>query len=140
MAEKLPETMNLEIVTPERQLFCGEVDEVSVPGKDGYLGILPGHAPLLTELKIGVISYRTGGEEHRLYCGWGFAEVLSGQVSVLAEDAELPDEIDVEKAKEDRERADALLRSKSADTDFSEALELWKSAIARLQTVGVSPQ
>ena len=139
MAEKLPETINLEIVTPERQWYCGEVDEVCVPGKEGYLGILPGHAPLLSELKIGVISYSTGGEEHRLYCGWGFAEVLSGQVSILAENAELPDEIDVDKAKEDRERADALLKSKSSDTDFEEALELWESAIARLQAVGGSP-
>lgn len=136
MTDKIPETINLEIVTPERQLFCGAVDVVYVPGKEGYLGILPGHAPLLSELKIGVISYEVSGKEHRLFCGWGFAEVLSDQVSILAEKAELPDEIDVEQAKADRESADSLLKSKSTDTDFQEALNLWESAVARLETVG----
>ena len=136
MAEKLPETINLEIVTPERQLFCGQVDVVYVPGKKGYMGILPGHAPLLSELKIGVISYLVSGKEHRLFCGWGFAEILSDQVSVLAEKAELPDEIDAEQAKQDRDSAETLLKSKAADTDFQNALELWESAVARLETLG----
>ena len=74
MAEKLPEKLNLEIVTPARQIFQGEVDEVSIPGLNGYLGILPGHAALLTELKFGVISCRKGSEKSRFFCGWGFAE------------------------------------------------------------------
>jgi len=135
MAEKLPKTVNLEIVTPERQLYCGEVDVVYVPGREGYMGILPGHAPLLTELKIGVISYEVAGEHHKLFCGWGFAEVLSDQVSILAEKAELPEEIDLETARKDKERADHLLKSKSSETDFQSALELWESSVARLETV-----
>jgi len=101
------------------------------------MGILPGHAPLLSELKIGVISYRVAAEERKVFCGWGFAEILSDQVSILAEKAELPDEIDVEQAKEDREKADILLKSKSTETDFQSALDLWESAAARLETVGV---
>jgi F-type H+-transporting ATPase subunit epsilon len=135
MAERLPDKIDLEIVTPERQLFCGEVDVVYIPGKEGYMGILPGHAPLLSELKLGVISYEVGGQKHRLFCGWGFAEVLSGQVSVLAEKAELPHEIDADQAREDKERAESLLHSKSAETDFQAALELWESAAARLETL-----
>ena len=137
MVEQLPEKISLEIVTPERQLFCGKVDVVYIPGKEGYMGILPGHAPLLSELKLGVISYRADGEEYRLFCGWGFAEVLPDQVSVLAEKAELSDEIDVEQAQQDRERADSLLQSKSVETDFQSALELWESAVARLTAAGV---
>ena len=136
MAEKLPDKINLEIVTPERQLFCGEVDIVYVPGKAGYMGILPGHAPLLSELKVGVLSYKAAEKEYRLFCGWGFAEVLSDRVSILAERAELPEEIDAEQAREDRERADGLLKSTSTSTDFKSALELWESAVARLETIG----
>jgi len=64
--------MELEIVTPEQLLFSGEVDEVVVPGSEGYLGILPGHAPLLSELQIGVISYRRESQEYKVFCGWGF--------------------------------------------------------------------
>ena len=133
MADNLPDKINLEVVTPERQMFCGEVDAVSIPGKEGYLGILPGHAPLLSELKTGVISYRVEGEERRIFCGWGFAEILPAEVSILAEKAALPDEIDVAEAKEDREKADTLLKTKAVD--HRDALALWESAEARLQTV-----
>lgn len=133
MAEKLPEKLNLEIVTPSRQIFQGEVDEVSIPGRNGYLGVLPGHAPLLTELKIGVISYRKGSEKARFYCGWGFAEVLPGQVSILAEVAESPEEIDVNLAQEQKVKAEALLRTKGEEDHYRRALEMWESAIARLQ-------
>jgi F-type H+-transporting ATPase subunit epsilon len=135
MAEKLPEKLNLEIVTPSRQIFHGEVDEVSIPGLNGYLGILPGHAALLTELKIGVITCRKGAERERFYCGWGFAEVLAGQVSILAEVAERPDEIDVNQAQEQKVKAEALLRAKGEEDHYRRALEMWESAVARLQVV-----
>lgn len=136
MAEKLPEKLRLEIVTPHRQVFCGDVDEVSVPGIDGYLGILPGHAPLLSELKVGVISYRTSGlGRARLFCGWGFVEVLSDQVSVLAEEAELPEEIDLDQASRAKLEAEAQLRSRAAGTDYGKALETWESAVARIEVV-----
>lgn len=136
MAERLPEKLRLEIVTPHRQVFCGEVDEVSVPGVNGYMGILPGHAPLLSELRVGVISYRGGGSERRrLFCGWGFVEVLADQVSVLAEEAALPEEIDPERAAGDKLEAEALLRSRAADIDYGGALETWEAAVARLEAL-----
>ena len=138
MAEKIPERIQLEIVTPSRQIFCDDVEEVTVPGTEGYLGVLPGHAPLLSELKPGVVSFRVSGDERRLFCGWGFVEVLPDRVSVLAEEAELPDEIDVDQATEDRAEAVSLLRSRSMDTDFEKALEQWNEAVARLDAAGLS--
>ena len=123
----------LEIVTPDRLLFSGEVEEVMVPGVEGYLGILPGHAPLLSELKIGVISYQQGGEETRLFCSWGFVEILPERISVLAEVVQRPDEIDVQQAQEDRKQAEELLRSKDASTDYGEAVLTLESAVTRLE-------
>ncbi|MFZ0426621.1 MAG: F0F1 ATP synthase subunit epsilon [Acidobacteriota bacterium] len=137
MAEKLPEKLKLEIVTPTRQLFEGEVDEVTVPGLEGYLGILPGHAPLLSELKVGVLSFRIGSDRKKLFCGWGFVEVLPDQVSVLAEAAELPEEIDVTRAGQEKLEAEARLRAKAADTDFPEAINRLEAAIARLEAAGL---
>jgi F-type H+-transporting ATPase subunit epsilon len=133
MAEQLPSLIQLEIVTPEKQFYCGEVDAVTVPGINGYMGILPGHAPLLSELKIGVITVRTGTHEERFFCSWGFVEVLSDQVSVLAEQVEATSEIDFEKATSDKDKADGLLQSKDSDTDFGAALELWEKSVARLE-------
>ncbi len=125
--------IHLEIVTPDQQLFRGEVDEVSIPGIRGELGILPGHAALLSELKVGVIRFRRGDQQTVLYCDWGFAEVLPNQVSVLAERAETPGEIDVPQAEKDRETALERLRSKDSSTDYHGALRLFEKATARLQ-------
>jgi F-type H+-transporting ATPase subunit epsilon len=136
MAGKLPDKIQLEIVTPDSQLFAGPVDEVSIPGINGYMGILPGHAPLLSELKIGIISCRNGTETNRYFCSWGFAEVLGDKVSILAEAAATPDQIDVERAKADKQKAEDLLKGKDPNIDFQSALELWESAVARLQLTG----
>jgi F-type H+-transporting ATPase subunit epsilon len=133
---ELPNKIQLEIVTPDRLLFVGEVDAVTVPGAEGYLGILPGHAPLLSELRIGVISFRRGMRESRLFCGWGFVEVLSDQVSVLAESAQAPEDIDVDKARADKEEAERLLRSKSPDTDYAGAMTRLEAATTRLEVAG----
>jgi F-type H+-transporting ATPase subunit epsilon len=140
MAEKLSNSIQLEIVTPERQFFCGEVDAVTVPGINGYMGILPGHAPLLSELKIGVISARKGNAEERFFCSWGFVEVLSDQVSVLAEQVEAASEIDRDEASSDKEKADGLLKSKDPDSDFAAALELWEKSVARLEVSAAGKQ
>jgi F-type H+-transporting ATPase subunit epsilon len=118
--------MELEIVTPEHLLFSGEVDEVVVPGSQGYLGILPGHAPLLSELQIGVISYRQESQEYKVL------EVLPDRVSILAEVAESPDEIDVEQARAHQTRAEELLRSDDPDTDYAQALLDLREAEVRL--------
>lgn len=133
MADILPKRIKLSIVTPDRQLFSGEVDEVTVPGIRGYLGILPGHAPLLSELQVGIISYKQEGRESYLFCSWGFVEVLPDQVSVLAEIAEAPEEIDVEQAQADKQKAEQLLRSKDPATDYGEAVVVLRKAVTRLE-------
>src|SRR5688572_30886517 len=94
----LPDKIYLEIVTPERHLFSGQVDEVTVPSNVGYLGILPGHAPLLGELGIGEISYKSGDRREYFFCSGGFLEVLPDRVVILAQTAEKAPEIDVGRA------------------------------------------
>ena len=137
MAEALPKAINLEIVTPDRIFFRGQVQSITVPGIEGYLGILPGHAPLLAELRIGVISYRLAtDEEQRLFCSWGFVEVLPDRVSVLAEIVEKPEEIDVERARLKQEEAERLLHSKSSDVNYEEAMLSLEKATTRLQLAG----
>ncbi|MDA2935513.1 F0F1 ATP synthase subunit epsilon [Acidobacteria bacterium AH-259-D05] len=118
---------------PDRLLFSGEVDEVNVPGAEGYLGILPGHAPLLSELQIGVISYRQGNNEFHLFCSWGFVEVLPHRVSVLAEVAESPDQIDMEQAKADKEQAEQLFHSQGEDVDYLQTMNTLREAVVRLE-------
>jgi F-type H+-transporting ATPase subunit epsilon len=135
MAEHLPERLKLEIVTPSELLFSGEVDMVTVPGRSGYLGILPGHAPLLSELKPGVLSYRAGGEVRKLFCGWGFVEVLPDRVSVLTDQAELPEQVDSALAEQEKMESELMLRSKDPETDFIRELERWEAAVARLEVV-----
>lgn len=132
MAEKI----ELEIVTPEGQVFSGQVDRVTIPGKVGYLGILPGHAPLVTELKIGVITYLADSSEIRLFCAWGLAEILGDRVSILANQIEKPEDIDIEAAKADKVRAEEILNSKDDETDFQEGVNLLDSANARLEVAG----
>jgi len=126
----LPESIELVIVTPERQLLRQTVVEVTLPGGDGCLGILPGHAPLITELGIGELTYRskTASEPGHLAIISGFAEVLSDRVTVLAETAERPEEIDVARAEEAKKRAEQRLAAASSDPDVD-----WSRAAIALQ-------
>jgi F-type H+-transporting ATPase subunit epsilon len=128
----LPQHLHLEIVSPEKLIFSGEVDFVSVPGKGGYLGILPGHAPMISELQIGEIHFRAGQKEGSFSCCMGFVEVLPDSVSVLAERAEKPGDIDAERARAAKERADKRLRSKNPDIDYERALLALRRALMRL--------
>jgi len=132
MAQGIPSKLKLEIVTPDEQLFAGEVDEVVVPGEDGCLGILPGHAPLISTLQTGVLTYKIQGRETHLYCGEGFVEVLPDSVAVLADRASITSEIDVGKASQDKAEAEKLLRSNDPRTDYEAALRLLRDATARL--------
>jgi F-type H+-transporting ATPase subunit epsilon len=104
----MAEDLELEVVTPERQLVQEKVPEVQVPGKDGYMGILPGHAALLGELGIGFLSYTIGGRRRLLAVHGGFLEVLDDHVRVLADAAERAEEIDVERARRALQRAQAI--------------------------------
>jgi F-type H+-transporting ATPase subunit epsilon len=108
-------------------------EEVVIPGKRGYLGILPGHAPLITELAVGEITYRQGGTQHHLAVAWGFAEVLPDKVTILAETAERAEEIDTARAQESLRRAEERLRAAAAETDFDRALVAYQRAQTRLQ-------
>jgi F-type H+-transporting ATPase subunit epsilon len=125
--------IKLTIVTPERSLVSEDVDELQVPGANGYLGVLPGHAPLFTELKVGELSYRKGSTWTSLVVAWGFAEVLPDQVRVLAETAERASEIDLERATHAKERAEERLKKGAADIDYDRARIALERAIIRIQ-------
>src|SRR5437762_11439993 len=99
-------TIDFTLVTPERALVHEHVDEVQIPGAEGYLGVLPGHAPLFSELKIGEVGYRKGETWFFLSVAWGFVEIQSDEVRILAETAERAQEIDVERANRSKERAE----------------------------------
>ena len=129
----MADTLELEIVTPDKLLVRGRVDEVQIPGKNGYLGVLPGHAPLITELMIGEISYRQGGTTYYLAVAWGFAEVLSDKVTILADTAERAEEIDVERAREAKARADEALQQLKPDLDIDAVLYAQRRAEVRLE-------
>lgn len=128
----MADTFQLEIVTPERLVVQDTVVEAQIPGKNGYLGILPGHAPLITELSVGEITYRVNGFSHYLAVAWGFAEVLPTKVTILAETAERAEEIDVERARRAKERAEKILQSNAPDIDYPRTLDALKRAEARL--------
>jgi F-type H+-transporting ATPase subunit epsilon len=125
--------IHLTIVTPERSLVDENVDEIQLPGAEGYLGILPSHAPLFTELKVGELGFRKGSTWVWLSVAWGFAEVLPDQVRVLAETAERANEIDVERATRARERAEKRLVQGGQDIDYGRALVALERAIVRIQ-------
>jgi F-type H+-transporting ATPase subunit epsilon len=133
----LPESIELVIVTPERQLLRETVGEVTLPGAGGCLGILPGHAPLITELGIGELTYGKKGsnEPGHLAVISGFAEVLGDRVTVLAETAERPEEIDVNRAEEAKKRAEQRLASAASDpnVDWGRAAIALQRSLIRIQ-------
>jgi len=125
--------IQLTIVTPERSLVSEQVDEIQIPGAGGYLGVLHGHAPLFTELKVGELSYRKGNNWTSLAVAWGFAEVLPDQVRVLAETAERATEIDVDRAMKAKERAEQRLTKGGDDVDYDRARIALQRALIRIQ-------
>ncbi|HEY1400822.1 MAG TPA: F0F1 ATP synthase subunit epsilon [Terriglobales bacterium] len=129
----MSDTFQLEIVTPEKLVVKEAVEEAQIPGLDGYLGILPGHAPLISELGVGVITYRAGGTTKTLSVAWGFAEVLQDKVTILAETVERPEEIDVARAQQAKERAEQLLKSNDPELDYDRAQDDLQRAVTRLK-------
>jgi F-type H+-transporting ATPase subunit epsilon len=136
--ELMPDTFQLEIVTPEKKVVDTAATEVQIPGKNGYLGVLPGHAPLITELAVGEVTFRVGAEEQRLAVAWGFAEVLPDKVTILAETAERPSEIDVDRARKSKERAEQRLTSGDTNVDVERSLDALHKAETRLEVAGKS--
>jgi F-type H+-transporting ATPase subunit epsilon len=129
--------LTLEVATPMRLVVSAQVDEVVAPGVEGYFGVLPGHAPFLTTLGIGELTYRVGREEHHLALVGGFAEVRNDKVIVLADAAERPEEIDRARAERARERAERRLSGRAADdVDFARAQAALMRALMRLHVAG----
>src|ERR671925_1046336 len=127
----MPEHITLEVATPSRLVIAEQVDEVVVPGIEGYFGVLPGHAALLATLGIGELTYRTGRDERHVAVSGGFAEVRNDKVIVLADTAELPEDIDRARAERARDRAEQRLSGRSQEeVDYRRAA----AALARAQT------
>jgi F-type H+-transporting ATPase subunit epsilon len=127
--------LRLELATPSRLVVAEEADEVVVPGLTGYFGVLPGHAPLLSLLGVGEVVYRAGRLERYLAVSGGFAEVGADRVTILAETAERPEEIDPARAQAARERAERWLAARGGDeeVDYPRALAALERAQARLR-------
>ena len=129
----LPTSLQLQVVSADRSLVNETVDEVIVPGADGYFGVLPGHTPLLAALQVGQLTYRQGREEQLLLIAFGFAEVLPDRVTVLAQIAEKPEEIDVTRAETAKKRAEQRLAQPTVDMDAERARIALMKALIRLQ-------
>jgi F-type H+-transporting ATPase subunit epsilon len=130
----MAEQLHLEVVTPERRLLSEQVNSVTVPGRGGELGILPGHAALISDLQAGVLSYNEDGTTFQLLVSGGFVEVNDDKVSVLAEVAERPEEIDAERARRAREIAEKRLSGQSGtDIDVDRAQAKLMRNLCRLQ-------
>jgi F-type H+-transporting ATPase subunit epsilon len=129
----IPQHLQLQIVSADRSLVNEQVDEVQIPGADGYLGILPGHTPLLSTMQVGVLWYRQGSEKHYLAIAFGFAEVQPDRVTILAQIAEKAEEIDPIRAETARKRAEERLAKPTMDMDFERARIAMLKALIRLQ-------
>ena len=117
----MAETLELEIVTPTRRVLTERVSEVILPSEDGYLGVRPGHAPLLARLDVGEVWYKKDGGESFLALSGGFAEVLRTGVSILAETCEPVDEIDSSRAESSKQRAETRIKAQGSETNFDRA-------------------
>lgn len=122
----------LEIVTPQGLVFSSDVDEVTASGSEGEFGVLPGHVPFITTLKIGMLTGKKGNETLIFFVNWGYAEIGPDKVIVLADSAEKSDEIDVERAREAMKRAEERLK-KAGDVDFARAESAVERSVTRIQ-------
>ena len=129
----LPTKIQLEIVTPDKSVVREDVDEVELPGSEGYFGVLPGHTPLLATLHVGMLWYRQGTEKHYLALAFGFAEVQPDRVTILAQIAEQADEIDLARAEAAKKRAEERLAKPTVDMDFERARIAMLKSLVRLQ-------
>ncbi len=135
----LPENIELQVVTPERHVLQETVKSVEIPGKEGYLGVLPGHAPLITELGMGILSYRSNSDTRYLTVIDGYAEVLPDRVIVLAEISERAEEIDVSRTRAALDRAKAeVARTNVSDPEWERASLALQRALVRLQAASKS--
>jgi F-type H+-transporting ATPase subunit epsilon len=129
----IPAHLKLQIVSPDRSLVDEHVDEVEIPGAEGYFGVLPGHTPLLAALQVGELWYRRGEEKQYLSIAFGFAEVQPDRVAILAQIAEKPDEIDVARAEAAKRRAEDRLAQPAVGVDWERARIALLKSLIRLQ-------
>ena len=129
----LPTKIHLLIVSADRSLVNEPVDEVEIPGFDGYFGVLPGHTPLLTVLQVGELWYRQGAEKHYLSIAFGFAEVQPDRVTILAQIAEKAEEIDLTRAEAAKKRAEERVVRPTVDMDAERARIALMKSLIRLQ-------
>ena len=129
----IPSHLQLQIVSADRLLVNEQVDEVQIPGSEGYLGVLPGHTPLLATMQVGELWYRQGPEKHYLSIAFGFVEVQPDRVTILAQIAEPAAEIDAARAESARKRAEERLARPASDVDFERARIALLKALVRLQ-------
>ena len=134
----LPTSIELQIVTPDRLIVKEQVDEVEIPGTEGYFGVLPGHTPMLASLAVGEMWYRKGQEKTFLSLAYGFAEILPDRVTILATLAERAEDIDVTRAEEAKRRAEQRLQQ-AKDVDYERARIALVKSLARLQVATRSP-
>jgi F-type H+-transporting ATPase subunit epsilon len=125
------EKLQLEIVTPQGLVYSGEVDEVTAPGSEGEFGVLPGHAPYITTLRTGLLTCKLGGENMHFFVSWGYAEVGSDKVVVLADSAERAEDIDIERAREAHRRAEEAMKMQE-DVDFAKSEAALERAVSRI--------
>ena len=129
----LPTQIQLQIVSADRSLVNETVDEVEIPGADGYFGVLPGHTPLLALLQVGELWYRQGQTKHFLSIAFGFAEVLPNRVTILAQIAEKAEEIDLARAESAKKRAEERVVRLTVDMDAERARIALLKSLIRLQ-------
>ena len=134
----LPTSIELQIVTPDKMLVREQVDEVEIPGSEGYFGVLPGHTPMLSALAVGEMWYRQGQEKIFLSVANGFCEVLPDKVTVLAQLAERAEDIDVSRAEQAKRRAEERL-AQAKDIDYDRARLALQKSLARLQVSSRAP-
>ncbi len=139
MSELGQTAFRLDVVTPERLIVSDEVTELVAPGSEGYFGVLPGHVPFITTLKIGELTYWKGRDERHLAVSWGYAEVQGDKVIVLAETAERAEEIDLARAERSRERAERRIHDWGTGdeaVDFARAQAALQRALTRIDVAG----
>ena len=129
----IPSSLTLTLVTPDRAIVKETVDEVEVPGSEGYFGVLPGHTPLLASLQVGELWFRQGTTSSYLAVAFGFAEILPNRVTILAQVAERAEEIDLERAKEAERRARDRMTKSAIEFDFERARVSLMKSLIRLQ-------
>ena len=129
----LPSHFALELVTPDRAIVRETVDEIQIPGSEGYLGVLPGHTPLLTTLQVGESWFRQGNEKYYVSVAFGFFEILPDRVTILAQVAERAEDIDIARAKEAERRSRERLEKAPVDIDFERARIALMKAVVRQQ-------